>query len=339
MYVLEKSDKKDDWRPLVFLVPLMLFWCNFHGGFLVGFLLLAGYTLNTLFTKRSKLPVYGLVTAGCLTATLLNPYGLAYWKYLLMAISMPRPEIGEWKNVFEAFRTNDYSQGSLIFLIELGVSLLLAFKFKTINTARWLILLLFAYFGFTSVRHQCFYMILFAVYFSPLLNQFFIASSTELRDKKSLHPVYALTLVFMSIFYGSHLWDKSTFTVDARKMPYQDTSISYPSAEMLALINTSQTGTNIFCDYAWGEYLLFHLPNKKVSMDGRYETVYTPQTCAAYFDFMNGKTNELPPKTDLAVLFKHSQAAKQLDSMPEFSRIYEDEVTALWIKPVQALPR
>lgn len=339
MYLLEKADKENDWKPLAFLMPLMLLWCNFHGGFLVGFLLLAGYSLNALLTKRSKLPVYGLVTAGCLAATLINPYGLAYWKYLIMAISMPRPEIGEWKNVFQAFMTDDYSQGSLIFLIELSASLFLALKFKTLNTARLLILLLFIYFGLTSVRHQCFYMILFAVYFSPLLNQFFIASYTELCDKKSLYPVYALTLVVLSIFYGSRLWDKSTFTVNTSKMPFQDILLSYPSAEMLALINTAQSGSNIFCDYNWGEYLLFHLPNKKVSMDGRYETVYTPQTCEAYFDFMNGKTSELPPKTELAVLFKHSQAAKQLDSKPEFSRIYEDELTALWIKLTLALPR
>lgn len=339
IYLFEKADKEDDWRPLLFIPPLMLLWCNFHGGFLVGFLLLAGYTVKVLLTNRSKLPVYGLLTAGCLLVTLLNPYGLAYWHYLIMAVSMPRPEIGEWKSVFEAFRTNDYSQGSLIFLTELGAALLLALKFRTIDTARLLLFILFAYFGFASVRHQCFSMILFAVYFSPLLNQFFIASYTELRDKKSLHPVYALTLVALIIFYGGRLWDASTITVDARHMPYQDIVVSYPSAKMLQLINTAQAGKNIFCDYAWGEYLLFHLPDKKVSMDGRYETVYTPQTCQAHFDFMHGKTTDLPADTDMAVLLKHSPAAKALDAMPEFTRVAEDASTALWVKTAQATPR
>lgn len=335
IYILEKSDKDDDWRPLVFLMPLMLLWCNFHGGFLVGFILLAGYALNTLLTKRSRLPVFLLVTAGCLAATLLNPYGLDYWKYLIMAVSMPRPEIGEWKNVFQAFATNDYSQGSTILLAELSVSLYLIFRFRSINSARVLILTVFAFFGLTSVRHQCFYMILFAVYCSPLLNQFFLASYTELNSKRSLYPAYAFVLIFLIIFYGSRIWNTSMTTVDEHRMPYQDTFVSYPSKEMLHMIETEQPGVNIFCDYAWGEYLLFHLPNKRVSMDGRYETVYTPQTCQAYFDFMHGKTNELPLKTELAVLFKHSPAARQLDSMPEFSRIFEDDYTALWIKTAQ----
>lgn len=336
IYILEKSDKDDDWRPLAFLMPLMLFWCNFHGGFLVGFILLAGYALNTLLTKRSRLPIFLLVTVGCLAATLLNPYGLDYWKYLIMAVNMPRPEIGEWKNVFQAFATNDYSQGSIILLAELGVSLYLLFRLRSINASRVLILLAFAYFGLTSVRHQCFYMILFAVYFSPLLNTFFTASYNELSSKTNFHPAYALILIILIIIYGSRVWNNSIITVDEQKMPYQSTLVSYPSKEMLHLIEAKQTGVNIFCDYAWGEYLLFHLPNKKVSMDGRYETVYTPQTCQAYFDFMHGITNELPPKTDLAVLFKHSPAARQLDAMPEFSRIFEDDYTALWIK--KALP-
>ncbi len=36
--------------------------------------------------------------------TLVNPYGIDYWRYIIKAVTMPRPEIWEWLSVFDAWK-------------------------------------------------------------------------------------------------------------------------------------------------------------------------------------------------------------------------------------------
>ena len=68
--------------PLIFVV-----WSNLHGGFVAGLLLLAFWCF---YYRQFTILLLSVVV------TLLNPYGVLLWKFLLETLSVGRPEITEW---------------------------------------------------------------------------------------------------------------------------------------------------------------------------------------------------------------------------------------------------
>ena len=79
--------------PIIF-IP----WANLHGGFVAGLGLLGASTLAVVLTSPRE--SWGMVTCLLLSVlgTLINPYGLEYWDYILGAAFMDRPAIREWRS-------------------------------------------------------------------------------------------------------------------------------------------------------------------------------------------------------------------------------------------------
>ncbi len=81
------------------LPPCFLVWANAHGGFVAGLGLLgAAAGAVTLRERRRAVPLWTCLAA-CLAVTFVNPYGLAYWRYILEATSMERSGILEWQTL------------------------------------------------------------------------------------------------------------------------------------------------------------------------------------------------------------------------------------------------
>src|SRR5579862_6065429 len=81
---------------LLWLLPaLTIPWANLHGGFLIGIVIVGTYAAGELVAavvtpvaeeRRSSLraaAAYGLTTAGCLLASLVNPYGYGLYVHLI----------------------------------------------------------------------------------------------------------------------------------------------------------------------------------------------------------------------------------------------------------------
>ncbi|MCL6622422.1 MAG: hypothetical protein K6T55_10005, partial [Syntrophobacterales bacterium] len=81
LLVLERARLTGRFRPL-FLFPLvMVAWANLHGGFLAGLGVLLLYGVGEALSRRPAWPYFLTLALGTL-ATLINPYGLAYWKFM-----------------------------------------------------------------------------------------------------------------------------------------------------------------------------------------------------------------------------------------------------------------
>jgi hypothetical protein len=97
-----RPDKR--WR--LCLIPfLILAWTNLHAGFVAGLGIFGAFWLSFAFPawrdgRRNELIFLAAVLAASLGATLINPYGFDYWRYVLFAITLPRPAITEWQPVF-----------------------------------------------------------------------------------------------------------------------------------------------------------------------------------------------------------------------------------------------
>ena len=97
IFLLEEAGRGRP-RGLLLIPPVTAVWANLHGGFVAGIGLVLLYLAGHLVSRQKPWRLIGTGAAATL-ATLLNPYGVAYWWYLHEALLMPRPFIGEWRAV------------------------------------------------------------------------------------------------------------------------------------------------------------------------------------------------------------------------------------------------
>jgi hypothetical protein len=109
---------------------------------------------------------------------------------------------------------------------------------------------------------------------------------------------------------------------------------SYPVGAMRYLGNNHLSG-KLLVYFDWGEYAIFHLyPQFRVAFDGRYETVYPPEVCRRYFDFLWARPNwktfleQYPP--DFILWPKNRKIARILSREPAWRIVYADKFCVLF---------
>ncbi|MBR1089390.1 hypothetical protein JQ621_18160 [Bradyrhizobium manausense] len=87
-------------RPLkILLLPLlMMLWVNLHGGFVLGFMILAVFGAGALFRRDwSSLKAITLAGVGCFAATFVNPLGWQVYEGVTATLGhFVQANIGEW---------------------------------------------------------------------------------------------------------------------------------------------------------------------------------------------------------------------------------------------------
>ncbi|MGD2067429.1 MAG: hypothetical protein PVI57_01990 [Gemmatimonadota bacterium] len=81
------------------LPPCFVLWANLHGGFVAGLGLLGVSALAVSVRERRRASPLWLCLGACVLATLVNPFGLDYWTYILAATTRERPMILEWQTM------------------------------------------------------------------------------------------------------------------------------------------------------------------------------------------------------------------------------------------------
>jgi hypothetical protein len=286
--------RAEEGRPRALWVLPIVFapWANLHGGFLAGggicaLWLLARAVRRVLSregagrerTRRDEarrvwLPV---IVAGL--ATLITPYAGELWLFLRTALT-PRLEIAEWNPIVAT------SPEGVAYIVLLTPTVL----------------------GWIYSRREK----------RPVLLFLYLVAALLPLVARRHSPLFALGLV---IFAGEHMadaasrmfarregegesapfappaWMSVTFIVMALAcvgltVPYLRQVIvdreSFP-VEAVRTIAASGVRTNMATEFAWGEYVLWHLgPGVKVSTDGRRETVYSDAAYEQTLQFMYG---------------------------------------------------
>ncbi|MGD8563277.1 MAG: hypothetical protein PVG03_12090, partial [Desulfarculaceae bacterium] len=86
LLIMETARQEGRWKLLIWLLPIQILWANLHGGFVSGLGLIGLYALGEALARRRFGP-YVWALAGAAAATLINPYGLDYWTYLVKALT------------------------------------------------------------------------------------------------------------------------------------------------------------------------------------------------------------------------------------------------------------
>lgn len=320
-------------RRALWALPIVMFvWANSHGGFLaglgvVGIWAMAHGVLSWLPRASKESQPHGwtslvVVVAACVGATLLNPYGVDLLSFLLRTGTVARPEIGEWQPISVG------SPEGIAYVVVLGVSLVsLSVTKRMRKPALLAVFFVTALLPLIALRHVP----LFALSFGVLIGEHLIDAwnrwSPERPSKKAVPAVveWAVALAFLAAAIPQF-----------RCIPIDPSFVRFP-ARAVGLMSKSGVQGNVATFFDWGEYIIWHLgPDVRVSIDGRRETVYSPESYARNLRFLYGIgewdaiVND--PRTDMALVDRNQPTYNLMQLKTGWLLIYQDSVSALFAR-------
>lgn len=272
LWSLEAIRRGERW-PGFLIIALMAVWTNVHGGFVAGLGLVGVYAVVACIERKESKAMIAVLIA-CGLVTLINPYGPAYWKYLVPALLHKRPMITEW-GPMPLFAWDAFVGFRVLFLF-VAAAMIAAWKQTTTRSVAGVIMLaITAYLAWSSRRHAPFFAVtaitVAAPYVDALTRQ--IVTIVKLPIVAKVRPLAAVAGCYccLAFFVITRLLGQTSFQVLA---PVG----TYPVREVDILSLAAAAG-NVAVPFSWGSYVSWRLyPNVKVSIDGRYEAVYPEET-------------------------------------------------------------
>jgi len=333
-------------RNLWLLPPLFAAWANCHGGFLAGLgvlILWAGVRVVLGMARRGEvalrlpevLTLVGPVAASA-GATLLNPYGPGLWAFLLRTATVSREEITEWQPLVLL------SSAGLSYLVPLGITAAgLLYSQRERRPALVAVYACVALLPLLAARHLA----LFAVSATILSGEHVYdlwrrQSPLKSITQRAFSPWHFLPwLVPLSVYGVGVLVPLTLLRSSEIRSPLSCIQLpqAYYPVRAVALLRAATPAGNLATDFDWGEYVLWHLgPQVKVSMDGRRETVYSDEVYAQNLRFVRGEGNWdallTTYPTDMALVRADGPADNLLRLKPGWDLVYEDSVSALFVR-------
>lgn len=270
---------------ILYLVPvLFLVWVNCHGGVVAGFGIFAVIVMvETIRCYRSgethwKPLVLTAIVSGIMLFA--NPAGYKLLWFFLQSIPQQR-DITEWFPI-------TIFDGSKPYFKTLVVLFFISLLSKKPKRAWELVVIVCALvYGFKHVRHS----VLTVILMTPFVPIHLAAVMERYQFGKSWFPkiptfVHAGTMVLMIVIGSSEINRQITRIGEHDNQILVDETY-YPVYEAKLLKENNLNG-NILTLMNWGEYLIWHLPESKVSVDGRYWTVYSQDLLRQNMVFHNG---------------------------------------------------
>jgi hypothetical protein len=351
------------------LAPLTGLWANLHGGFVLGPLVLGAYLLGDALDylvrghrHRGRSALLTLPLAGGVLLSLLNPNGYHLWLYPIRLTE--HPDVLSF--VVEWFSPDFHNAGYRLF--ELMLLLLLpAFLWgrERYATADLLLMAGAVHYSLYSARHVPIYLLLAA----PVLARYFGGALDRLRDLSQEQPREAESGksdeepgvgAVAKPGFGMRLYSRMKLRMEMRwllpavigvgclflaawhirpvigKAPFNHAiaAASFPSGAVEFLRRESPPGP-IWNEYRWGGYLIWHLPERPVFIDGRAEVYYG----GAFEDFIEihrvrRNWQELLDRRGVQVVLVDTWAllARAMEASPSWRAAYSDPVATVFVR-------
>ncbi len=325
------------------LIPLLMaLWCNFHAGFVAGLGIFGIYWCQFVWEARTHVDRHrewrflAAILLAAIAATLLNPYGIDYWRYVLYAVTLPRPAITEWGPIWSQ---NRVVIGCYLAAVAIPAAMWLG-STRRQAPAETVSFALVAFLAAQHGRHLPFVIILGAIVFARRWPAFQSGLKNRLSRNRSpeflLPARFGLALLMLVAILGGAT--KLTREVSAATTEGVLTVRAefYPVAAV-SFLKQQRISGNLFCGFSWGEYCLWHLaPRCRIFCDGRYETVYPPEVsrlALCSFDLEEDRralVEQFP--TDILLVPVDQPLADWLARNDSFAEIYRDGVARLFLK-------
>ena len=259
-------------RNLLWLPLLFVFWTNTHGGWLVGVgtfgVWSAAKTLTSNHASTTKAAVAGVGVVS-VAGTLLNPYGIGLWRFLLETVGFQRSDIVEWLPITSA-------PPMVLALWIATVLLVCGSLLRRRLPIRWDHLLIIAMLAVASARVNR--LDAFTRDRSPVPAS--IGTPTGATRRWIRHAGIAMVLATLA-WTGSRL---RCINMDG---------FWVPDARAARFIAHNNLKGRLVPAFAWGEYAIWHFPSLNVSIDGRRETVYGEDVVSSHVSLYSGEPDGL----------------------------------------------
>jgi len=269
-------------KNLLWSLPLiMIVWVNCHGGFLIGAGMFpvavgCGY-ITCRIRNKDTAHLSHMISWLILTeaAVLINPYGYHLLGFLFKTLSIPRG-ISEWDpvTVFDF----SYLRFKLLALLFLS-----SFFIRNKERRYWEvgIISISLIYAFMHQRHTPVFAIVAAPYLTENIS--LMVQRTRLFDKIRSFSSYVLLNVFLLILISYQVAFAGYKYVKAEWNIIVDPT-EYPVYAARFLKQNGIKG-NVLLPFEWGEYAIWKLhPDCKVSIDGRFRTVYPEEVLKDHFE-------------------------------------------------------
>lgn len=332
-------------RRLWVLPALMLVWVNVHGGFVLGFVLLAIFWLSSVWTwlslkqarieeslekiaagKRTRdLTLFGLVA---LAASLVNPYGwnLHRHVYSYLTNRFLMNHIDE----FQSPNFHEVAPKCFLILLLISLAILIA-RGRKLRLSAALLALFSVYAALYASRNipvSSIFLVLIVGPLAPSLKYSEFAermTAIELSLHRHLWPIAAIAATLMIAAnggrVGSSQWMGAHF--DPKRMP----------VDAVTFLEPQNIRSPIFSPDYWGGYLIYRLsPHNKVVIDDRHdfygENFLRTYLAAIHLEpgweaFLGGNNCLLLPK--------RSALTSVLLKTPEWKTLYSDDVAIVFV--------
>ncbi len=334
IYLLEKIRRGEN--RLIWIFPAtMLLWANMHAGFLAGIGLIVFYIIGEFLNKKN-VSKYFLILAMVVPVTLITPYGIKYWVYILNAVAMPRPYMTEWLplNPFKSFYAW-FGFNALFLILLAGYGYKIFSKKLKFDKVEIIALLITFYMSIKHERHSVFFVILAASYgyqhfiiflnaiygkFENKISEFF--QNQDLNEKLYFAKEYGT--YFFLIITSWYLIFSSSISITLQ---------NYPIKAVEFIRKNNITG-NLFVPFNWGSYAMWKLyPQNLISIDGRFEETYKLQSYLDVSEFTFFKKKAVLNKyhNDIFLLKKPSEAYGLMKSLQGWKIVYENKKSAVFL--------
>jgi hypothetical protein len=332
----------------------MLVWVNMHGGFLLGFALLAIFWLGSLWTwvrlKESRIEeslqkiaagkrAWELFWVGVASAvaSLANPYG---WKlhahiYGYLTNRFLMDHIDE----FQSPNFHQLAQKCFLLLLLVSMTILLV-RGRKLRFSQGLIVLLAVYMSLTASRSIPTSSILLVMIVGPLLSAGPNAQAiwnrlamVESQMRGHLWPILTIAITLAIAINGGRVGSSQIIDAhfDPKHMPVD--AVNFLKEHQL---EEHQVHGPILNPDSWGGYLIYRLyPNERVVIDDRHD-FYGEEFLKSYLTMWRVEPGwkgflDLHRPTCL-VLPKSAALSQILATTPEWKSIYTDEVAIVFVR-------
>ena len=268
---------------LAFAPLIMALWTNCHGGFPVGLVLVGAYVLAQVLeaavahqqTPRSFLPAllarwpWLMCLAGCLAATLLNPYGWRVYDYVLVtSATASARHIDEWLPPSPSLLIGKVWIASILFMLAAC-----AVPGRRPTIRELCLMGVFLPFSFGSVRMVAWWLLIAAPILAAQLaaNVPWWTPSAATKELPSRGAAF-LCAALLFVMLLSLPWLERVNPVMA--LPGRGHRQESDLQALSERIAAEKPNARVFTRFAWGEYLTWSLDSRgKVFMDGRIEII------------------------------------------------------------------
>ncbi len=348
IYLLER-ERTEVSAPVWSYLVIMGLWGNIHGGFAIGFLLLAAYAggevlelVTAAFSSGTnpkqmvregfpKLKRYLLLVAVCLVGLALNPHGpsMILYPFKTVSIGVLRQYIQEWQS------PDFHSLDVLPFMFLILVAFLaFGFRKKRGHPTDYLLVLGFMGMSFWAARNIA----IFALASLIPISRAFASSDIQVpwqTESKPLPPGVQkiLNLILAGLFLFAAGIKIAIPLDNTHNQAMVETN--YPS-EAIEVLRSSVSPAPIFNSYNWGAYLIWELYPAYLSfVDGRtdlFDDEILEQYLAAWR--ADPEWTDVFHRWKIKIVFVESSApiAKELNNAG-WPIVFMDDQAVIFIKP------